>query len=498
MTSKNQSKTLSDAKLRAMKPGDELTDSLPGRGAGSLLFKRPGESPPGVFYRYRHDGKTKLLKIGSFKSKASVPGLTLAELRARGQQLAKILAEHGDPREYLAEAERVVEQAKAERQLQIAEAERLAEIEASRGSFADLFNDYIADRRGKIRDDQILELERILRVELEGRFPEIMRLKARDVRPDHIRQMLEPIWDRGARRQAAKVRTFLRAAFQFGMTSEHSLGRSSRLSFALESNPVDAVLVPDESSPVKRALSDRELRQLWETISDTPGVGFVMARLFRFVVALGGQRIEQVAREGWDSYDFKARTVRLVDAKGRGGVRREHLVPLTDRAMAILEEVRAVNSECPWPWSSTSDQPFVTTSFSHAAADWCRSKHASLDGDPVVRFTPRDLRRTCAQLMQRHGVEDRLSDLLQSHGQTGVVGQHYRNNPEAYLPEKRRAMAEFERVLAKVLDVIELSGRIIPWWRADESYRAEVEGEFCVTAPSLAELQVTLSELCGA
>lgn len=79
-------------------------------------------------------------------------------------------------------------------------------------------------------------------------------------------------------------------------------------------------------------------------------------------------------------------------------------------------------------------------------------KHGKIDDEQIPHFTPRDLRRTCAQLMQRNGVDDRLSDLLQSHGQTGVVGQHYRNNPEAYLPEKLKAMAGFEAALSKVLD----------------------------------------------
>lgn len=491
----NQAKTLSDARVKAMKPGDELTDSLPGRGAGALLFKRPGEAPPSVFYRYRYDGKTKLLRIGTFKSKASVPGLGLEALRTRGRELAQILAEHGDPRLHLEELERLAEQHKAEKELERKEAERLAAVEASRGSFSDLFEDYIAGRKGKVRDDQIDEFKRILQTDLQGKHPQIMAMKARDIRPDHIRQLLEPIWNRGARRQASKVRSFLRAAFQFGMTAEHSLGRASRLSFAIESNPVDAVLVPDESTPGKRALPDGELRQFWNSIGQTEGVGFVMARLFRFVVALGGQRIEQVAREPWSSYDFEARTLRLIDAKGRGGVRREHLIPLTDRAVEILEEVRAVNGEHPWPWTSNGIQPFVTTSFAHAAADWCRSGHAVLDGKPIARFTPRDLRRSCAQLMQRAGVDDRLSDALQSHGQSGVVGTHYRNNPEAFMPQKLAAITAFEAALARVIDVIDVGGVAVHWWRAGGAFRAEVQGTFCVSADALGELHDVVREL---
>jgi hypothetical protein len=47
--------------------------------------------------------------------------------------------------------------------------------------------------------------------------------------------------------------------------------------------------------------------------------------------------------------------------------------------------------------------------------------------------------------------------LLLSHGQTGVVASHYRNNPKAALPEKRRAVELFDGALALVLG--EVKGR---------------------------------------
>ncbi|MBN0287727.1 hypothetical protein JTM74_33145, partial [Pseudomonas aeruginosa] len=57
--------------------------------------------------------------------------------------------------------------------------------------------------------------------------------------------------------------------------------------------------------------------------------------------------------------------------------------------------------------------------------------------------------------MQRHGVPDEQSDLLQSHGQSGVVGRHYRNSPEAYLPMKVQAMEAFDRALNTVIAGLE-------------------------------------------
>lgn len=448
---------LTDAELKAMSAGETATESLPGRGSGSIYFERRASGAIEAYYRRRDGGKAQKSKLGVYRLTHRSVGLTLAELRDKARDLARIAAEHGDVKAYLAEQDAQAEIQKAERQRLLAEAERRQQIEVARGSLADLFRDYIDSRRGAVRDSQITELERVLRVELEEKNPVVAEMKARDVRPDHIRSILLPIWDRGSKGMADKVRAYLHAAFQYGLTAEHSLARTSRKSFALEMNP--AAMLPKEhkSQPGRRALTDPELRQFWQTITETEGVGPIMARLFQFVIATGGQRIDQIAREPWASYDLEARTLRLIDAKGRGGVRREHLVPLTDRALAILAEVHRVNGNSAWPWTTTGKKPITVTSPVHAVADWLRSKHAAINEQRIPHFTPRDLRRTCTQLMQRHGVDDRLSDLLQSHGQTGVVGQHYRNSPEAYLPEKRRAIDAFEGALSEVL-----AGRVAP------------------------------------
>lgn len=447
---------LTDAELRALGPGETATESLPGRGTGSIYFERRASGVLEGYYRRRDAGKAQKLKLGAYRTTHRATGLTLTEMREKARELARIAADHGDVKAYMSVQRAQAEALELARQRQCSEAERLSNLEAARGSLADLFRDYIDNRRGAVRESQIIELERVLRVELEGAQPTIAAMKARDVRADHLRSILLPIWDRGSKGMADKMRAYLHAAFQYGLAAEHSLARTSRKSFALELNP--AAMLPKEHKPLpgKRALSDTELELFWRTVTNTEGIGPIMARLLQFVIATGGQRIDQIAREPWSSYDLKARTLRLIDAKGRGGLRREHLVPLTDRALAILNEVAQLNHSYEWPWTTTGKKPVATSSPVHAVADWLRSKHALLGGagNDAVRvphFTPRDLRRTCTQLMQRHRVEDRLSDLLQSHGQVGVVGQHYRNNPEAYLPEKWRAIDAFDRALTKVL-----------------------------------------------
>ena len=461
----NASKTVNDQKVRGMTPGcSPLVESLPGRGTGAMVFKRANESSPACYYRYHLAGKQVLIKLGVYRRTDREVGFTLPELRDQAAAMAQIAKAHGDVKAYLAhrkagveaariENERAVEAASLKADKEARARQHLADVEASRGTFGELFLDYIESLRVKATGGVVKELERLYQTNMLAPHASIMSMKARDIRPEHILAILNPIWDRGAKVQADRMRSFLAAAFNHGLRAENAVGRSSAKSYNLENNPAMLVAVEKVSAPATRALSDAELRKFWGTIETTGGVGPVMALLFKFVIATGGQRILNICQTTWDDYDLKAGTVRLIHRKGRGGqtMSRPHLVPLTERAVAILHRVKEVNGCYPWPWTTTGKQHIVVSSPRHAIADWLRSEHAVIEGKQTPSFTPRDLRRTCAQLMQRYGVNDQLSDLLQAHGQTGVVNIHYRNNPEAALPEKIRAIEQFERALTKVL-----------------------------------------------
>lgn len=442
---------VNDQMLKGMKPGCKpLSESLPGRGTGAIMFKRPGDAPPAAYFRYYLDGKQKLLKIGDYRTAHRSTGLTLVEIRDRATAMSARLRHEPDLRAAIEVDDALREAEREQRKRHFDALKQQDEEAAARGSLDDLLQDYIRARGGKIGERQLVEWQRVIDVDIPAKTK---RLKCDAITPGVIESVLTPIWKRGATSQAEKVRAFLRAAFQYGLTAEHTIGRASGKRFGLTVNPVDAVKVEHEARPVERALTDAELRQFWETIEITEGIGPVMALLFKFIIATGGQRIAQVAREPWESFDVEKKVMRLIDAKGRGSNKRVHLVPLTDRAVGILAEVFEINGVYDWPWTSTGKAPFIVTSFTHAIADWCRSEHATLDGKRIERFTPRDLRRTCTQLMQRHGIPNEQSDLLQSHGQTGVVGVHYRNNPEAYLPAKVEAVSAFEVVLMEILTV---------------------------------------------
>ncbi|HGH4342093.1 TPA: integrase, partial [Pseudomonas aeruginosa] len=221
----------------------------------------------------------------------------------------------------------------------------------------------------------------------------------------------------------------------------------------LQMNPADPVTVPNTSKPGERALTDKELKQFWYTITKVDSVGAIMARVFHFAFATAGQRPLQFIREPWTSYNLQKKYLKIIDSKGRGSKKRAHFVPLSNRAVQILEQVRALQSPgALYPWSVGGQKPIHASSLSHAVSERLATDHAKMNSQPIPKFSPRDIRRTCTQFMQRNGIKDFESDALQSHGQTGVVVTHYRNNPEAKLPQMRPTMEAFDAALSRLLD----------------------------------------------
>lgn len=440
---------MNDQMIKGMAAGAEITEQLAGRGAGTIVLRRRSlDAQPSAYFRYSYLGKRQLISIGNYKTTANSTGLTLASIRSEARKLSELLADHPDLKAHIEQQQVEAEQAEIEQQ-------RLAAIEAAKGTFRQLFRAYIADRENAgVRPDQIKDFRRILAVDLEA-FPDVMGMLAKEVQPAHINKLLSPIVKRGAVRQAAKVRSFLMAAFQYGIKKDNLIGSTDAVTFDLAFNPVTAVTFSDEHNKLinkvgKRSLTEAELKQFYLTV-DSPdsGVSYVMAQLFRLVIATGGQRIEQLCREPWGSYTDN--TVCLIDAKGKGGVKREHHVPLSDRAKQIIASVREVTEGHTHPFSASKDKSFIPESFSQATKRWLASEYAVIDGERIEHFTPRDLRRTLTQLMQKYGVSNSASDELQSHGVTGVVSNHYRNDPKASIPSKEITIAAVERIISGVL-----------------------------------------------
>ena len=447
----SQRRLLTDADIRALPKGKTATESQAGRGTGATIFEARESGDIDAYFRVRMNGKSTKIKIGIFKRTDKNSGLTLKEIRDKARDLSAIAVKHGDVKKYLELQREAEEREIRERELVFSEALVAAEEENKTASFEELFIDYIDSLEGARGIEYIKELRRILNNELKHNHQIIMNKKANSITPKDIIDILQPIWDRNSKSMSGKVRAYLHTAFEFGLKNEHSLKRKRKSIYCLDSNPVSSIPKDHKTKAIKRSLNSKELNYFWHSFLKYESVGPVVKRFLLFLIATGGQRVMQVAREPWTSYDLRRGVLKTEHRKGKIEPR-IHLVPLTERAIKLLQEAHSINPSSKYPWSTNGKKPIDINTLSGAVSKWINSPLSVMDGEEFEKFTPRDLRRTCAQIMQFKGIPDLDSDILQSHGINGVVEDHYRNNPYAFMPKNWKTINAFEEALNDILN----------------------------------------------
>tara|TARA_R110000868_G_scaffold7268_3_gene39735 strand:+ start:14881 stop:16056 length:1176 start_codon:yes stop_codon:yes gene_type:complete len=354
----------------------QAAEAVGGHGDGALLFKRRDSTVIEAYYQYFIGSKRQFIKLGTYGQ------LTLAESRAKASDLAAIRRDKPDLKAWFVEVE-------AANQAKLKVHAAAAAEEAMRGSLQDLLEDYTAElyANGVV---SAKEIERIITKDFIEKHPAVVALKAREVEPSHCMTLLSPFWERGAKTQFNRARTYLHAAFQMGLQAEYDVARQSRKSFGLTHNPVAALRRQKEGENAHdRALTDEELRHFWHNLGKTKKVGRLVTLLLQFMIATGGQRPYRMMLAPWSSYDMERHVFTTPSMKGRGKTRL-NLTPLTDRAISILEEVRTLTGQHPWPWSFNGKNPLVITTPRNAIVRFCDDPASIIDeneGTRVQLFT---------------------------------------------------------------------------------------------------------------
>lgn len=441
---------LTDARIRAAKAaGNDLWLTDDGvRGAGRLVLRvKPGRAKL-FYYRYTDlDGRRTHYAIGPYKpdgnGKAS---FTLDQARIRCAELVKIRTDHGDVHGYLDAQKR--ERARQRREQ--AEAEARETLLAQSQSFGRLLEFYIEHlkREGKHSADEVRRALRLHVLDLPE-WQELREKRAADIRPQDVRAIVRRMTDAGIRRQADKIRSYLRAAFSVG--AEHAD------TFCVEQNPVAAIKrVRGANQKGDRVLSADELRAFWQQLE---GASPMLRNSLRLAIVLGGQRFAQLARIRAQDVDLDARTVLLFDPKGMRERPREHLLPIGETAAGLLAPALAINGSAPYVFSTDGRAPIHPSTLSelvHTVALRMVEK-----GSARAMFRGGDLRRTCETMLAALAISRDVRAQVQSHGLGGVQVAHYDRHD--YMPEKRAALEAWER---RLLDIVEgrqaLGGRVVP------------------------------------
>jgi integrase len=250
----------------------------------------------------------------------------------------------------------------------------------------DLLEAFISQRLSQKRSGG--EISRLLRREVGKSWAgrSIHEISKRDVV-----EVVSAIEQRGAPVAANKalklIKTFLRWC----------VGRA-----ILDQSPAEGVPLPTKEIARDRVLDDRELAQAILAARQIGGPYGDIVEL----LALTGQRREEVAQMRWEELDFAQRlwTIPKVRTKNQ----KSHFVQLSEQALPVLNRQ---DRRGPFVFSMLGQKPFQ---------DFSNAKRELDDLSGVTGWRLHDLRRTCASGMARLGVAPHVADKILNH-QSGTI-----------------------------------------------------------------------------
>jgi integrase len=281
----------------------------------------------------------------------------------------------------------------------------------------DLLASFIDQRLSQNRSGA--EIARLLRRELGKAWAgrSIHEIGKRDVV-----EVISAIEQRGAPVAANKalksIKTFLRWC----------VGRA-----ILDQSPAEGVPSPAKEVARDRVLSDDELARAIlaaREVDDRYG-GIVE------LLALTGQRREEVARLAWDELDLTQRVWTIPKSRTKNA--KPHVVQLSDQSIAVL---RRMERRGPYVFAAHGTKPFQ-----HFAV----AKRKLDELSKVIGWRLHDLRRTCVSGMARLGVAPHVADKVLNHQSgtiTGVAAVYQRHE---FLRERKDALERWGAHVAKIV-----------------------------------------------
>lgn len=286
-----------------------------------------------------------------------------------------------------------------------------------------LVETYIADRLSTIRSGARFASQ--LRKDVVSRWGtrSIHDIKKRDV-IDLVNDV--GLRGPGANRSVAKIlKTFFRWC----------VGRA-----VIDFSPVEGLSLRTPDRDRDRALDDKELAAVIQAARTMrPHFGAIIE-----VLALTGQRREEVAQMTWNEVDEASRTWHIPSHRSKNG--KGHLVHLSDRTWAIISNMPRHSR---FVFATPGGKNFQ--SFRSAKADLDK-----LSG--VTGWRIHDLRRTVVTGMARLGVAPHVADKILNHQGGTISGVAAVYQKHEFLAERKDALNLWGAHVARV--VSEASGQL--------------------------------------
>ena len=441
---------LTDRKIQATKPApadDQWLSDGGARGEGRLMLRIRAANAGGSkswYFRYTNSaGAREAIWIGPYAPDGDAKArFSLVQARNRARDWSAIYrAGNRDLKAYFDREQRARDSAIRAQEA----AEQQAAEDAKRGTLQALITAYCAYLE-KRKAQSAKDAKNVLTRNVLKEYPGVAARRAKDLTHRDLLPVLRRLVDAGKGRTAAKVRSYLHAAYQMALEAETDAAIPAELlGFGLDHNPASALAALTKFSRAgTRELSAPELRQYLDAVDKLENVPIRTA--LQMAILLGGQRPQQLIRAKAADVDLAGRTLTLVDAKGARQHPRIHVLPLTDNAIALLQPMMALNSTAPSLFSTDGETvPHIST-----LSTTVSEISAALVKAEKIRapFLMRDLRRTTETMLAGCGVSKNIRAQLLSHGISGVQARHY--DRYSYLKEKLQALQTWERHLADI------------------------------------------------
>jgi integrase len=270
----------------------------------------------------------------------------------------------------------------------------------------DLLETYIAQHLAQNKTGG--EISRLLRRELGGHWA---GRSIHDITKRDVVEVISAVEQRGALGAANKTlkstKTFLRWC----------VGRA-----ILDRSPAEGIPLPTKMVTQDKVLTDRELLQVILAARKIGGPYGGIVEL----LALTGQRREEVAQMVWDELDIDRGIWTLPGSRTKNG--KEHVVHLSEQAIAVL---KAVQRKGPFVFSNFGTRPFH---------DFSKAKRLLDRLSTVSQWRLHDLRRSCVFGMARLGVSPHVADKILNHQSGTISGVAAVYQRHEFLAERRAAL----------------------------------------------------------
>ncbi|HEN3280775.1 TPA: tyrosine-type recombinase/integrase [Yersinia enterocolitica] len=399
---------LTDLQIKAwLKAGERFEGRSDGNGL--YLCYRESFASPKWRFRYRFAGKARAMWIGSYAE------LSLAKARETIKLLSARVSLGYD-----------VAGEKKERK-----ADALAKIESDKNALlvSHLATEYFERQiLGRWKHPDILRR----RIDKDIN-PNIGHLKADEVKPRHIDDMLQNILARGAPTVANDVLRWTRRIFNYGIKRH-----------ILEVNPTTAFDISDAGGQEKareRYLDTGELEQLFAAMRLAKGFSIQNELTMKLLLLLCCRKMELCAAR-WEDIDLENAIWHLTGTKNGDAID----IPLPPVAITWFQQLKDMSFNSEWVLPARKMQNRMIPHIAESTLPVALAKvKTQMQG--VENFTVHDFRRTARTHLASLGVDPIVAERCLNHRIKGVEGIY---NKHQYLDERRKALNLWADKLVKL------------------------------------------------